>query len=434
MKIQMLSGEHIRPSSSTPTQLRNFKLSFIDERIPPYYIPLILYYNFNEHKNIKQSEISHRLKISLSGALVQFYPLAGRIKGQSLVECNDEGILYIEANAHGSLSDIIGSPDSLVLDNLVPFKSNGYVSSAGEPLAVQTTLFQCGGISIGICISHRIADGCTLSSFIKYWSGTVNRDHRDAFSPVFNSSTLFPPRNTPDFRPNFQSLSVSIQPRVKNLVTKRFVFTSSAIDAMQLKAKENSSIANPTRVEVLSAFLWSHCLAAKVIKKSEQYSVAYHPVNLRGRIPQLTEHSFGNLFQMAGAENDGETNWVRLVEKLRVAFRKIDKEYIMKLLGEKGFELAKENFMEISKFLGLGNVEVIRFSSYCGFQLNEADFGWGKPVWVSSASFGNRDSFFLFDSVGLDEGIEAWVVMAEHEMERLEKDVEFRSFTSYSAC
>ncbi|PIN07965.1 Vinorine synthase [Handroanthus impetiginosus] len=348
MRIQILSSEHIRPSSSTPTQLRNFKLSFIDERIPPSYIPLILYYHFNEHKNIKQSEISHRLKISLSDALVQFYPLAGRIKGQSLVECNDEGILYVETIANGSLSDIIGSLESLVLDNLVPFKSNGYVSSDGEPLAVQTILFQCGGISIGICISHQIADDCTLSSFIKYWSGMATRDHRDAFSPVFNSSTLFPPRNNPDFRPNFQSLSVSVQPGVKNLVTRRFVFTSSAIDVMKLKAKENSSIANPTRVEVLSAFLWSCCLATKVIEKSEQYSIAYHPVNLRERIPQLNEHSFGYLFQMAGVENDGETNWIRLVEKLRAAFRKIDGEYATKLLGEKGFELAKKNFMEIS--------------------------------------------------------------------------------------
>ncbi|KAL0397270.1 UNVERIFIED_CONTAM: Salutaridinol 7-O-acetyltransferase [Sesamum calycinum] len=104
MKIKTVSTQLIGPSSPTPPQLRHFNLSFIDQRIPPSYIPLVLYYNVStEDRYInKQPETSRRLKSSMSDALIQFYPLAGRIlEGQPLVDCNDEGILYIEATADG---------------------------------------------------------------------------------------------------------------------------------------------------------------------------------------------------------------------------------------------------------------------------------------------------------------------------------------------
>lgn len=99
-------------------------------------------------------------------------------------------------------------------------------------------------------------------------------------------------------------------------------------------------------------------------------TVAYHPVNLRGKIPSLMENSFGNLFQMVGVESgEGETEWVHLVEKLRGAFEEVDSEYVERLLGEGGFELAKENFMAISKYLRAGNVEVFKFTSFCRFAI-----------------------------------------------------------------
>ncbi|KAL3617547.1 hypothetical protein CASFOL_037868 [Castilleja foliolosa] len=432
MNIAIISKQLIKPSSPTPTHLRHFKLSFIDERIPTSYMPLILYYNpiKDNNNNInKQSETPHhRLKSSLSDALVHYYPLAGRMQGQASVECNDEGMLYVEAKADAKISDIIKSMDSDDLEKFIPFKSNGCVSGAKEQLSVQVTTFTCGGISIGICLSHRIADICTLDAFIKCWAALESGDHSNIISPIFNSATLFPPRNTPDFKPNFKSPSVQAQRTVKTIM-KRFIFTPSAIHKLKSQVTENSTTVGPTRVEVLTAFLWDRCLAAKCLDKSAK-SVAYHPINLRGRIPELMENSFGNIFQMIRAESDGETSWIYLVEKVRAAFKKMDSEYTEKLLGETGFELAKENFMEISKLLALGNVEIFRFSSYARFGFYGADFGWGRPVWVSSAGYLGKDTILLVDSVEWTGGIEAWVVMADQDMETLQRDSEMKRFTS----
>ncbi|KAH6819441.1 hypothetical protein C2S51_003044 [Perilla frutescens var. frutescens] len=432
MKIEILSKELIKPSSPTPTQLRDFKLSFIDERIPPFYGPLILYYTFNEQQNIKQPEMVGLLKSSLSDALVQFYPFAGRMKGQIFVDCNDNGILYVEAQGHGRILDIIKSPDSEILDKLTPFISSGFVSNyVEEPLAVQITSFICGGIAIGMCISHRIADHYSLSSFTKCWAAVTRRDHANPITPVFNSAALFPPRNTPDFQPNFKSPSVlPLAPKVQ---MKVFLFTPAAVNALKLQVTGNTSIVNPSRVEAVTAFLWSRCAAATGVKKSD-LSIACHPVNIRGKISALTEHSFGNLFQMVTAESGGETGWIQLMEKLRAAFGRLDGEYMEKLLGEKGFNLAKENFMEISKYLARGNVEVFRFTSLCRFPVYEADFGWGRPVWVSYAGVPNKNCIFLFDCVGMEGGVEAWIVMTDQAMERLQQDVEFNKFTTAYGC
>lgn len=292
------------------------------------------------------------------------------------------------------------------------------------PPSLQITSFNCGGIAIGMCISHRIADHYSLSSFTKYWAAVARRDLPNLIPPLFNSAALFPPRNTSDFRPNFKSPSV--QPLVAEVAMKSFRFTPAALNSLKLQITTNTPIANPSRVEAVTAFLWSRCAAAYGLKQTD-VSAACHPVSIRGKIPSLTENSFGNLFQMIFAESCGGTRWTQLAEKLRAAFGALDVE---KLLGEKGFEVAKENFMVISKYLSRGNVEVFRFSSLCRFPVYEADFGWGKPVWVSYAGVPSKNCIFLFECVDMPGGVEAWIVMTHQAMERLQLDVDFLRFTS----
>ncbi|KAM3266359.1 hypothetical protein P3L10_003353 [Capsicum annuum] len=90
MNVKVLSKECIKPSIPTPQHLRNYKLSFLDQCSPCSYIPIILFYNVNHHHH-------DVLKKSLSETLSYYYPLGGRLKDVNSIECNDEGILYMEA-------------------------------------------------------------------------------------------------------------------------------------------------------------------------------------------------------------------------------------------------------------------------------------------------------------------------------------------------
>ncbi|KAI3932745.1 hypothetical protein MKW92_028011, partial [Papaver armeniacum] len=123
MKIEVVSKESVRPSFPTPKNFRTYNLSGIDQLLPAFYMDHILYYSNldsndssigddEEDKNMIFSASSrHRcdvLKKSLAETLTRYYPLAGRIKDEKSVECNDEGVDYIEARVVGiAVSQVI---------------------------------------------------------------------------------------------------------------------------------------------------------------------------------------------------------------------------------------------------------------------------------------------------------------------------------------
>nr|GMC53303.1 vinorine synthase-like [Ipomoea batatas] len=426
MKLSIVSKELIKPSIPTPPENQGYNLSFLDEPTPHFYIPLVLYYHNHTHTN--QSEILSRLKSSLSKTLTKFYPLAGRNKGQTLVNCSDEGVCFVVARGEGMIEEMIGSAEGKESEKLVPYgKGDGIVAKTEELLGVQVSLFSCGGVAIGVCISHRVADVCSLCAFLQGWAACACGD-KIKVSPVFNGSSLFPARGTPDFKP--PEICSALQPPPEPLATKRFVFSASAIDEMKAKHTKttNTNTTPASRVEVVSALLWKRCMASKE-HKNGAVSANMFPVNLRRRMaPPLPEYSFGNLYQTASAVADWEEDWPGLVKKLRAASERIDGSYVTKLRGGNGFEVLKENFRQIGRLMAERNVVVFRFTSWCGFPVYEMDFGWGNPGWVSTPGFGSIDTVILLDS-RYPGGVEAWVTMADQDMSRLEQDSELHSFT-----
>lgn len=421
MNIDIVSTQFIKPSSATPSHLKKFRLSFLDQCMPAHFYPLIFYYYYDETSNITQSTMRFRLKSSLSDALTQFYPLAGRMEGQSFVDCNDQGVKYLETRVDSRLSDIIEFPQVAVLDQLIPYNlSDACMLKAEEQLAIQVNLFKCGGIVLGTCISHRIADACTLSNFMNSWAAIACGKSNIVF-PSFNSAVMFPPRDY-SLSSMTDAKNQVVIPPVDRLVTKRFIFTASAISALKANAAETLK---PTRVEIVTAFIW------KSVMKKGKGSAVFHPVNLRGRmVPPLPTHFFGNMFQMASAVISGQDYELSfLVNKLRSAFAKINSEHAKELLGKDGYEFAINNFKNIGKLMSQKDMKVLRCTSWCRFPIYEADFGWGKPCWVSSASFPTKDTIILLDTRHTS-GIEAWVIMEEQDMAEFEQHHDLQEYVS----
>ena len=113
-KAEIVSRQTIKPSSPTPNHLRDFKISLLDQIAPPHYIPIVIFYSASDVSafgaNIKM--ISDKLKTSLSDVLTLYYPFCGKLKGNSSVECNDVGVLYIESKVPANLSDILKKPQA----------------------------------------------------------------------------------------------------------------------------------------------------------------------------------------------------------------------------------------------------------------------------------------------------------------------------------
>ncbi|KAK9119967.1 hypothetical protein Scep_018060 [Stephania cephalantha] len=421
MEVEIISRDTIKPSTPTPTHLQTYNLSYFDQLIPSVLVPILLYYP-KTNASSTTTTTSTCLKESLSKCLTKFYPLAGRLKDDVSVDCNDAGVDYLEAKVTNcTLLDVITNPNAHSLRQLLPLDHQPYTLQS-PLLLVQVNQFQCGGIAIGVCVSHKVSDVSSLCAFVNGWSCATRGDSSEVIAPHFELATLFPWKDKNDDNQGFEAAE---EPRKDVVVAKRFVF--NALDIARLREKARN-VESPTRVELVSAFIWKRFMEldrSRPCPTSKPYS-AYHAVNLRKRrAPPLAEHSFGNMSSIVGAlltaKNNDNHEYCSLVGEIRGAIRGIDGEFVKKLeSGDEGhLERFKAGIMQASQ----GGNEQINFSSWCRVGFYDADFGWGRPVWVTTISVDLPNLVILMDTRSGD-GIEVWVNMLEEDIAGFASDPE----------
>ncbi|XP_059658975.1 stemmadenine O-acetyltransferase-like [Cornus florida] len=253
-KVEITSRESIKPSSPTPQTLRNFKLSLLDAP--------------NRDSKIKTIDTTNLLKKSLSETLTRFYPVAGRIKDNLLIGCSDEGADFLEAKVNCPLSEVLKQPEADVLNHFLPQDYHCCKSHMEVLLATQVNIFSCGGMAIGVCMSHKIFDGSTIGQFINGWAAMS------------------------------RGLGETPQLTKSKCITKRFVFDASNIALLREKVAKHSCVDRPTRLEVTSALIWKCAMEVQRAKSgSFRPSFASQTVNLHPRmVPPMPEQSAGNLW------------------------------------------------------------------------------------------------------------------------------------------
>lgn len=98
------------------------------------YTPVVLFFPNSDNASFVDvvTKRSKHLKESLSKLLTRFYPLAGKVKDNLQIECNDEGINYIEAKVKLTLQDFLCHPDDERVRELMPESPCTAESSTGN--------------------------------------------------------------------------------------------------------------------------------------------------------------------------------------------------------------------------------------------------------------------------------------------------------------
>ncbi|XP_076958417.1 akuammiline synthase 1-like [Bidens hawaiensis] len=432
----IISREIIKPSSRTPSHLKTYNLSMIDQLQLPIYIPIVLFYPNNEICGLTPHEKAHKMKRSLSQSLTRYYPFAGRIHTPTTpyVDCNDEGVVFVETKYSSQMSmsqdtsednDIVGQ---LYVDGMFwehsPYRE--YV------VGVQVNHFACGGMAVAVSLSHRVGDGCTLGSFLSHWASVARHgsvDHKEVL--LLDPHFIHYPATTNFFPPEVAVL----HKRRVNAITRKFVFPNSKLSDLKNKvlalAKDGStpSINNPTRVEVLISLIYKTVLAASTLTSSSfKPSFLSIPVNMRNKfVPKLPQTTVGNITakMLVTTRNESETSLTVVVSEIQKQKMELERLQNLQLVRE-SFDsnvLRKMNF-------DLENVadRYFLFSSLCGFPYNKVDFGWGKPAVVGlTLRSTNLIGSMLMDTPNRD-GIEALVTLDKQDMERFQNDKELLSF------
>ncbi|PWA62159.1 Chloramphenicol acetyltransferase-like domain-containing protein [Artemisia annua] len=425
-KVEITSIHVLKPSSPAPGHLKTHDLSLLDQLSPSIYPPIIFFYEAKSDSNLPP-----RLKSSLSRVLSSFYPYAGRINGDVLIDCNDAGIPYSEAIVDCSLSEVLKECDLSLMKQFVPLTEESVNLDHTIPLLVQVSLFKCGGIAIGACSSHKIGDASNFFMFIREWANISLTDN-NVLIPEFTISSLFP-------RIGFLNINTGIDIPLNNkLIRKRFVFSASSISLLK------GQTASSSRVQAVSALVWKCAMNAVnkaylgLNKPEITSSIAMTLVNMRGRLnPPLTETSFGNFVGSFLAEKNLEDNkeieLCDLVAQLRHGFEEFCDGYMKQVQDSKDGVLAILNYSKkIGEMLQRNGTEVFTFSSWCGFPLYKIDFGWGKPRWISVTNTPFKNGIMMMDTKE-GNGIEVWANLEEDVMVMFEQDHELLAYCSPSS-
>ncbi|XP_074310162.1 stemmadenine O-acetyltransferase-like [Silene latifolia] len=432
MEVEIISREYIKPSSPTPSHLRNLTLSFLDQKFAPFIIPVLLFYEVSEGSIPLDMS---RLKICLSETLTTFYPLAGRYQTWGTILCNDEGIPFVEAQVNCPLSDVLSSISSSTI-NLISFyppNKDDLIASRVQ-LAIQVNVFTCGGFAIGWYHTHKVTDNISAATFFRHWAALVTHRCEDTAQaqPDFNAGvTAFPPVPEQDQKPVTPALKNN-KPE-KQVLVRSFLFKKQAVT--ELKAKSISDrVPNPTRFESVSGFLWKQLLLAS---RKVDRSVFSLTIDLRTRSdPPLPNVSMGNLIEIAWATVEKQAELPELVAEIHETISKM-KDIVSEYRGEKreaARETYRQNFMEaIFECKGKNVYGLTSWCNAAGF--GDVDFGFGKPKWIvpidGILDKILRNAIVLTDYTDEDgDGFEAWMFFEEESIKFLETSDEFLAFAS----
>jgi len=428
--MEIISREFIKPSSPTPPHLRNFPISFIDHISFRNYVPLLFFYDDTKVCD-QTSKISH-LKNSLSQILSIYYPFAGRFKDQRSIECNDQGVSFLVANIAGTkLSTILQNPTENLLNPLFPDELQWKNMDSNERiLVIQINCFACGGIVISVCACHKIIDAATAFNFMNDWAKLNSEGESNSkptlslpYNLLYAGDTIFPQGSLP----NFPECEFVID---KTIVSKRFVFEASKIKLLKtmMVNLDSHDVKNPTRVEVVTAMIYK-CVVSSLELNFKTTSLRM-AVDLRRRmVPPLSDKCVGNIVWFLFVINP---ELHELVYKIREGLHEFCEVYPKKFGGKEKdlpfiFECLKQVTTPVSE--SDYNQSLILYASWCKFPMYEADFGWGKPIWVTTSTCPVKNAIVLMDTRNGD-GIEAIVNMKESDMVRFEREVELLQYAS----
>ncbi|CAN6324377.1 unnamed protein product [Urochloa humidicola] len=238
------------------------------------------------------------IQAALAEALVYYYyyPVAGRLRelpsGKLAVECTEEGVVFVSAEADIELNDLkplvlpFPRDGELVCDNV------GDVGVVlGKPLLfMQVTQFKCGGFALGLHIMHCIADGFGWSQFMKAVADLARGEPAPLVLPVWERE-LLTARRTPNtaaayraFRPLVEGTGVvddvphSTPPEA--MASRCFLFGRREIAALRghLPARLRRRC---TDFDVLAAVTWQ-CRTAALGYEAGQKVRLYFPSSAHG--------------------------------------------------------------------------------------------------------------------------------------------------------
>ncbi|CAJ1973282.1 unnamed protein product [Sphenostylis stenocarpa] len=378
-------GQAVSIPPSAPTPKHSLYLSNLDDQ---KFLRFSIKYLFLFNKSMSLDV----LKSSLGRVLVDYYPLAGRLRSvddhKLEVDCNGQGALFAEAFTHTTVHQLLESsktPNKSWNKFLYKVEAHSFVDV--PPLIVQVTSLGCGGMILCTAINHCVCDGIGTSQFLHAWAQLTKKPEAELTIVPFHWRHVLKPREpaqvkfrhagytAPNPNPNPTPTSqVDLMKLIQSHPLVPTSFTLTPDHVLRLKKQCVPSL-KCTSFETVAAHTWrswvrslNQSLPSKLLVK------LLFSVNVRA-VVDLPQGYYGNGFLLACAESSVEElveegnlrHGVKLVQEAKARLK--DEDYIrsmVDLLEDKTVKTDLCTSLVISQWSKLG--------------LEEVDFGEGKPL------------------------------------------------------
>ncbi|CAM8891774.1 unnamed protein product [Rhodiola kirilowii] len=361
---------------------------------------------------------------SLSQTLVDFYPIAGRVRyipnacGRVELECNAEGVVLIEAESGLEVSDLGDFSPSPMISTLIPKVDYSTKPIHETPIVlVQVTSLRCGGITMGLAASHSVFDGQGALLFISEWCKRA-RGVVDPVRPFLDRTILKPcallakvvsEKNDGcvhiDYSPPPLLVGQSDDGAERAKETAVATLKLSAKQVAELKSKANLDNAAAggrpyTRYETIAAHIWRCSSKARQHIDSQPTRLRI-PTNFQNRLkPPLPPTFLGNMVLRVAVSGELLNNPLgHISAKIRQKLTSVDDKYVRDALAylEKQADVTQfRNFHSLGctmgGFFGNPNFEI---TSWLSLPIYGSDFGWGPEDYMGPGAIGFDGKSFV---------------------------------------
>nr|XP_043608335.1 shikimate O-hydroxycinnamoyltransferase-like [Erigeron canadensis] len=402
MKITIKESTMVRPAEETPRiKLWN---SNVDLVVPNFHTPSVYFYRPNGEANFFDSKV---MKDALSRALVPFYPMGGRLKrdedGRIEIDCQGQGVLFVEAESDGVVDDFGDFAPTLELRKLIPEVDYSLGIESYSLLVLQVTYFKCGGVSLGVGMQHHAADGASGLHFINTWSDMARG--LDISMPPFIDRTLLRARDPP--QPIFEHVEYQPAPPMKcadeaqsdETAVSIFRLTRDQLNVLKAKSKEDGNTVNYSSYEMLSGHVWRSVCKARGLK-DDQDTKLYIATDGRARLqPTLPQGYFGNVIftttpiAVAG-DLQSKPTWYA-ASKIHDSLAKMNNDYLKSALDYLEQQPDLKALVRGAHTFKCPNLGI---TSWARLPIYDADFGWGRPIFMGPGGISFEGLSFVLPS------------------------------------
>ncbi|PON92586.1 Transferase [Trema orientale] len=453
--MRLNSCTTVKPSA--PTWEGCLPLSEIDLVGSVRHIPTISFYPPPSQNWLTSNDtVSNLLKKSLSQALVHFYPLAGRLRwisgssaaggGRLELDCNSEGVEFIEAESESKLDDFGGVLTPVTkYRNLFPTIDYSLPIHDIPVTLVQLTRFSCGGISLGLAIAHAVVDGQSAFHFVSEWA-SLTRSEPVKTTPYLDRKVLgagelasgplhddptgyYLPELLRDHdRDRHREVKSDDSEQTGTVETIMLRLRKDDLEKLRNKAKDSGD--NPpnrayTRFEVVAAHVWRCACKARKLSAEQPTSLGVC-VDTRNRVtPPLPKGYFGcGAFDLTVTGFAGELVSKPLgnvASKIREKVKQVTNDFVWSavdyLKTQPDLTMFRSDSLEQCDsptpnfYYENPNIGVV---SWLTLPLYGHDFGWGKEIYMVPGEIEPESSFFIPDPSGDGSIIVALCLQTAH--------------------